>query len=656
MKIIVYYLILCLLTNYSFAGTRIWEQVQAKDFEFGEFKGTLLAPDGTVRAGFELQKIKCNDASLWSYAYDANNNLYIGTGTKGIIYQMKNKELIEFAKPGGLIVTSLVVIGDYLYAATIPEGKIFQIHLATKETKLWQKLPSAYIWCMMQQGDFLLAGTGPDGILYKIELANAQATAWIKTGEKNILAMAYDDQKNIYLGTEPNALLLQVKNDGKTIALADLPENEIRAIAIQNQKIYLGANITRNFDHNKSAQNLARELEQQGQQGKPINRKELLQKITSGVVYEYHPEIGCSTLLSLPKNFVTTLDIYQQGVLCGTGMDGYVYHIINKDQITLLCDLRDDQVASLVIQQGELKYLGTGDTGILYQLLAPPDMIHYLSPVLDTTGMGKWGRISWQKRGNLALHTRSGNTQIPGEFWSDWTVLDDAGKIASPSARYLQYRVGWPEPQGQLESVRVYYTTVNRTPTLSNIKIEGPKEDASRLFSAKIEKKFRISWKAEDEDKDELRFRLYYRHIETSYWVEITNTEILLKPNYNWDTQNLVDGYYLLKIVASDDLDNVTPQQEIYISRPILLDNHAPIIQANKQNETTIQGQVNDAGLISQIAYRVGTGEWKLIQALDGLCDDSKEEFCITLQQANNEVIEIKACDSNGNSGSIFIK
>lgn len=661
-RLLTYSLIFLLLnTSLAFAGTRIWEQVQAKDFEPGEFKGTLLAADGTVQVGFELQKIKCTDFSLWSSVYDANGNLYLGTGTKGIIYSLQEKQLVEFAKTGTLMVTSLVIVGDCLYAATIPEGKIFQINLTTKETKLWLKLPANYIWGLVQYGDSLLAATGPDGILYRLNLANPQPDAWVKTNEKHILSMAVDEQQNIYLGTEPNALLLQVKNDGNATVLADLPENEIRSLAIQGSKIYLGANTTKNFDHTKVVQNLARELEQQGQQGKPVNRKELLQKITSGMVYEYQAETGYRSLFSLPKNFITVLTPYQQGVLCGAGMDGYVYHIVSKDKVTLLCDLRDDQVTTLIIKQGSLQAIGTGDSGILYCLLSPPTNIQYFSPVLDASGLANWGRISWQKTGNLILQTRSGNTQIPDTFWNDWVEANN-GKIQSKPARYLQYRVLWPQPQtqieaGQVEAVRVYYTTVNRSPTISNFKLEGPKEDNSRLFSSKTEKKLKFSWKGEDEDKDELRFRLYYRNVETSYWVEITNNEILTKPTYTWDTSNVADGYYLLRLVASDEFDNVIPLEEIYTTRPILLDNHAPIIKIQKQEgSNTITGKVEDAGLISQIAYRVGIGEWKIIAPIDGLCDDSQEEFSIEIPDAAPATIEIKASDSNGNTGAVLVK
>ena len=40
----------------------------------------------------------------------------------------------------------------------------------------------------------------------------------------------------------------------------------------------------------------------------------------------------------------------------------------------------------------------------------------------------------------LDLATRSGNTATPDGSWSDWQAIGPGDGIASPDARYLQYR------------------------------------------------------------------------------------------------------------------------------------------------------------------------------------------------------------------------
>ena len=41
----------------------------------------------------------------------------------------------------------------------------------------------------------------------------------------------------------------------------------------------------------------------------------------------------------------------------------------------------------------------------------------------------------------LTIETRSGDTATPDGSWSGWQALGADGAIASPDARYLQYRV-----------------------------------------------------------------------------------------------------------------------------------------------------------------------------------------------------------------------
>jgi len=647
---------LLLVTSVIWAGgTRIWETTTAKDFEAGEFKGTLLATNGKVQPGFELQKIKCPEPAIWSYAYDAGGRLYLGTGTKGIIYRFENGQLTELYKTGAILVTSLAMVDHLLYAATIPEGKIFQINTNTGESKLWLKLPSAYIWGLAFEGKSLLAAAGPEAILYRISLESAMPEVLLKTEEKHFLSLALDEQ-NIYVGSDPNGLLFQIdRSTGKARVLADLAENEIRAIALAHGKIYLAANVTKSFDNAKMAQALAREIEQQGQQSKPINRKELLQKMVSGAVYEFQANVGHRLLMQVPKNFLTTIQPYQKGILCGTGMDGFVYHIAAADQISLLADLRDDQVTSIILQQNELQFLGTGDTGFLYRINPTPREIKYHSPILDATGMSKWGRLQWQKQGDLSIQTRSGNTQTPDSFWSDWADVSGEMRIQSPNARYLQYRVIWTERAGVLESVRIFYHLFNRAPQISGFKIEGNRDEANKLYSSKIEKKWKLSWKTEDEDKDELRFRIYYQNIETSVWYEITGPEILNKPNFTWDTSALPDGYYILQVVVLDESDTTITNKTTYTHRPMLVDNHAPILTSQRQgNEIRLLAQ-DTFSCISQISYRIPNGEWQVLEPFDGIYDDLQEN-ALVIWPDNANVLEVRAFDSNGNIGYALVK
>jgi hypothetical protein len=67
----------------------------------------------------------------------------------------------------------------------------------------------------------------------------------------------------------------------------------------------------------------------------------------------------------------------------------------------------------------------------------------FLSRVFDAGQAADWltlARTASLAGGGLTLATRSGNTAAPDASWSDWEPVGAGDAIASPNARYLQYR------------------------------------------------------------------------------------------------------------------------------------------------------------------------------------------------------------------------
>ena len=72
------------------------------------------------------------------------------------------------------------------------------------------------------------------------------------------------------------------------------------------------------------------------------------------------------------------------------------------------------------------------------------------SEVLDAASFAYWGRLALRgSHSGIAVRTRSGNLNRPVNNWSAWTAVplqangkEWGGRIASPSARFLQYEIG----------------------------------------------------------------------------------------------------------------------------------------------------------------------------------------------------------------------
>lgn len=88
----------------------------------------------------------------------------------------------------------------------------------------------------------------------------------------------------------------------------------------------------------------------------------------------------------------------------------------------------------------------------------------YISTVFDPGQPASWGRVIWSGSTPIStsvmIETRSGNTPTPDGSWSAWSPVSQEGNIASPPARYLQYRL------------TLLTTDTNVTPILDGLNIE----------------------------------------------------------------------------------------------------------------------------------------------------------------------------------------
>ena len=100
--------------------------------------------------------------------------------------------------------------------------------------------------------------------------------------------------------------------------------------------------------------------------------------------------------------------------------------------------------------------------------------------------------------------------------------------------------------------------------------------------SKKSETAIALSWKVDNPDKDELRYRIQYRLIGSTHWFDLLKpTEKLTKETYSWDTSDLPEGRYRLRVVATDELSNPPDRvtKDEMESGVVLVDNTAPSIE-----------------------------------------------------------------------------
>jgi hypothetical protein len=164
----------------------------------------------------------------------------------------------------------------------------------------------------------------------------------------------------------------------------------------------------------------------------------------------------------------------------------------------------DIQILSLLaLPGGRGVYASTGNVGGVYVLgeantAAAPQRGTLTSSVLDAKATARWGAIRWTADtppgAQVFVETRSGDVAEPDATWSAWTsaTADNGapgyGRIASPPARYLQYRATLPgNPDTALRTVEGVYLTRNQPPTLA-ITSPRPGESSARQRRSALER------------------------------------------------------------------------------------------------------------------------------------------------------------------------
>jgi hypothetical protein len=294
--------------------------------------------------------------------------------------------------------------------------------------------------------------------------------------------------------------------------------------------------------------------------------------------------------------------------------------------------------------------------------------------------------------GAVAVVTRSGNTALPDATWSDWSALihTSPAKVTSPRARFIQLRVKLSKTSDPvLQSLSLYSQTQNQKPEVLSLEIGekqkpapekpkaespgGEKPDSSdesetqRKGSERPTEEFRpkpastierISWRAQDKDGDTLVYRLFYRADGDDTWILITRDKPLKKTEYLWDTESIPDGWYRIKLVASDEESNPAGEalSDDKVSDLVKVDNTRPqVLQLSfDPASTTLKGVARDnLSLIRFLEYSVDGGEWKFFAPMDGVFDDREEAFEVKLGALTSgpHSIAVRATDEEGNVG-----
>ena len=633
--------------------------------------GTLISSRGEVIAGFGQRKLSAPQALMfWSKAQGADGTLYLGAGQPGKIIAIKGETSREVADLKTVLVSALALgPGGKLLAATMPGPRLLEVDPGNGKWRELTRLPKGHIWDVLydaKRNRIFIAGGAP-GKVYSLPAAGGKAEVYYNPSEEHLLSLALDEKGNLLTGGANKAILYRISAKNRATAIADFQGNELRKILVSaDGTIHVAVNIfpaktggLPRYDAEKPGEG-GTALTLKAPKTQPKFRSTELRagaKMGKGAVFRIGPQGRITQLLGLAVGYFTDLAADRDGtVWAGEGSTGKVY-LLRGSVVTTAFDLDERQVLAIAIgPQG--RFLATGDAGAVYKVLdRPQGKAQYLTDVLDAKGVAQWGNVRLRASARLAVDSRSGNTATPDGTWSAWkaTGKQPAGlyRPLSPQGRYLQLRITWPKAQGALRSVEAFYRPLNIAPEITEL--ENKWVDARKGQSRPT--KIKLSWKVENPDKDPLIYRLFFREEMGTGWRPLNRGRATSKTAFEWDTANVADDVYRVKVVASDERANGLGSALTHtrVSAPIVVDNRKPEAVGLVVRYPFVSGMAKDqTSEISSIEFSVDDGPWRLLDAVDGVYDSSAERFRFSLPKVvrrgtHNLVIRIK--DSAGNMG-----
>jgi hypothetical protein len=217
-----------------------------------------------------------------------------------------------------------------------------------------------------------------------------------------------------------------------------------------------------------------------------------------------------------------------------------------------------------------------------------------------------------------------------------------------------------------LSDVTLPFVTDNLRAVIGSIDVDLHKDDdgdgdlqsSGGPVTESASSTIKLKWKVENPDGDELRYRLQYTPVEGApHWFDMLDPRTTLtKTNYEWDTSDLPEGRYRIRVQASDELSNPPGRVKRHeLESPVItVDNTPPVITALEAKGRQVRGTaVDGVGPIARIELSVaGSGEWYPFFPRDGIYDQPREDFDVdvsSLSPAGRVLISVRVYDQANN-------
>ncbi|MDO8585651.1 MAG: SpoIVB peptidase S55 domain-containing protein [Armatimonadota bacterium] len=683
------------------AGAYVWSMVS--DGSGGVYAGS--GNDGTIyrmSADGKLSTVfKSPELVILSLARDGAGNVYAGTSPHGIIYRITpdGKASKLFDADEKHIVALVADRAANVYAATGDKSRVYKIE-PSGESKLFFSSTDQNAQALAIDGsDNLYVGTAPNGLVYKVTPAGEWSALYDST-ESSITALAVDASGNVYAAANPKHTVVKIPASGLPKTLLEKASSTVMHMAVDSagdvlaqaqDKVYrIHPNETVvELDAKDDPQLISMALDSEGRlfagTANPGSIYATGSKAPAGGVYESVAHDAKSISQWGTVSWSARVPDGAKVVIktrSGNSADPDSSWSAWSPEYTIATGSRIVSQPSRYVQYRaelssdkaettpELK-----DVSIVFMSANQPPAVKISAPA----GGEKWHRkqtVRWSGS-DPDKDTLTYDIYYSSDLGATWKPLKTGAKGSEAEAKEPSEKSDQgKKPKEETPSVTEDKASSDSDDSGGSEDAEPSPDEIKEMISAigadpalPVGLRDRVLAEAPAangnsngkpaEAKSEAPSSSGTEKAEAK--TDGGKSESIKETSYSWDTTRVVDGPYMVKVVASDKTSNgeggLSAEK---ISEPFLVVNRAPklmlfkktmAVQADKS--VKLEGVAWQKLIsVSNAQYRADTGNWTAVTASDGVFDSRTEPFALTTQRftKGEHNIEVKVFDSAGNS------
>jgi len=604
---------------------------------------------------------------IFAMATDMSGRLLAGiSGEKCRLCRFEADKMETIYEPNDAKYIFAITV-DYsgnIYLGTGPEGKVYGLNSLGKKAQLiYDSLDKNILSLTTGENGHIYAGSDSRGLVYKINPRTKKATVLYDSEQPEITALLFTEasgEGGLYAAATSAQIVqaqtqfaAQLPSDGRPETKVEKDKSSSRNEGGRELKI---AN-TKKAGDSKS-----------GKGSPPPSKPPKPGKASQ--IYKVTKDGFVNNIFSEAVVFFCLAE--EDGkLLAGTGNSAQLFSIdpIAEQEAVIYEDEKASQLTAIAVAGNDV-YLGTANPAKLVKLGSGfSSEGTYTSDLVDAGQPAKWGKLQLEadipQGCKVQVACRSGNVKdVNDPTFSEWTELVEVSEpiqLNCPLGRFCQYKLVLQsedvDKSPLIREIAVASTVPNLAPKVESVTV-------ARVATASKMGFFEISYKTKDDNDDKLIYKIDFRKLTRTNWIELKDE--LEGASFEWDAKTVEDGRYEVRVTTSDERSNTTSTKLTgsRISDPVVIDNTGPVVKNITTSTLKNNGQYrifkievqDELSAIGKLEYTIDSNaDWIATVPDDLVYDTTDEKFTIKIDAKKDlpkgdHVLTIKVSDAVGNT------